>query len=342
MKVNALLVLAVISGMMSLGCASSTSWKFAVLGDSKAIASDDNGLGVASNTLKMLVNDIINQRVDLVVFPGDMTGGASNPSRLGQEYSSWKSAMSPLRAAGIPVYTIRGNHEYEPSVGGAGSTYLTYFQLPRGATSPDGGYTYSFTHKNARFIGFDQYIGRKKSFDDRLFSPHSNEGQMMKSWVTSQINSSTSPLNFVFAHEMLFPSKTHHDCMANDPDSRDALIAALGAHNGTYLCAHDHMYLHGTARDGWGQAVPELIAGTAGGGNYDYEPTNATGYTGPDTFTVNKVLGNSSKPYYGYVLITVYDNSTWTSEFKGFRYDAAAKGKRNRANPMRDMDAFRN
>lgn len=342
MKRYALLMLIIVSGMMSVCSASSTSWKFAVLGDSKSVDSDNNGLGVASNTLRMLVNDIIDQRVDLVVFSGDMTSGTGDSSRLGQEYNSWKSVMSPLKAAGIPVYTIRGNHEYKPSVDSAGSTYLNYFPLPRGATTPDGGYTYSFIHKNARFIGFDQYIGRNKSFNDHLYSPHSNEGQMMEGWVVSQINRSTSPLNFVFAHEMLFPSKTHGDCMANDPDSRDALIAALGTHNGTFLCAHDHMYMRGTALDGHGHAVPELVVGTAGGGNYDYAPFNATGYTGPDTFAVNEVLGNSSKPYFGYVLITVYDNNTWTGEFKGFRYDAAAKGKPLRAKPMRDMDAFRN
>lgn len=341
MKRSALLILAIISGALYIGCASSTSWKFAVFGDSRAVDSDNNGLGVAADTLRILVRDIVSQRVDLVVFPGDMTDGASDSSMLGQGYSSWKSVMRPLNAAGIPVYTIRGNHENEPSVEGAGSIYLNSFPLPRGATTPDGGYTYSFTHKNAKFIGFDQYIGRKSSFDDHLYSSHSNEGQMMDSWVVPQINRSTSPLNFVFAHEMLFPSKTHHDCMANDPDSRDALIAALGTHNGTYLCAHDHMYLRGTALDGHGHAVVELVVGTAGGGNYDYAPFNARGYTGPDTFAVNKVLGNSSRPYFGYVLITVYDNSTWTGEFRGIRYDAAAKGKPNGARPMRDLDVFR-
>jgi hypothetical protein len=182
--------------------------------------------------------------------------------------------------------------------------------------------------------------GRKASFDNGLFAYGSNKGQTMGSSVISEINRSPSLMTFAFAHEQLFSSKSHPDCMSNDPESRDALVAALGTHNGAYLCGHDHMYLRGTASDGQGHTIPVLIAGTAGSCNYDYEPYNTKGYDGPDTFSVANVLGNFSEPYFGYILITVYDNSTWTGEFKGFQYDNYAGGKAHIARMLQTMDRF--
>lgn len=35
------------------------------------------------------------------------------------------------------------------------------------------------------------------------------------------------------------------------------------------------------------------------------------------TYTVNKVYSNSANPYFGYLLVTVYDNNIWMGEFKG-------------------------
>lgn len=277
-----------------------------------------------------------------------VTGETNNTSHLNEMMYSWDAIVKPLYDAGVPIYTVRGNHEYDPLAKGAvnpvdpsNRTYIRHFPLPIIATSIDGVFTYAFTHKNARFIGFDQYINRKSSFNNTLYTTHSNKGQMMNSWVTAQINNSTSSLNFAFAHEPLFPSKSHPDTMANDPDSRDALVEALSNHHGAYFSGHDHMYLRGNVSNGRGQTIPALIVGTAGGGNYNYEHFNATGYTGPYTFTVVKNYGNSTKPIFGYLLITVYDNNTWTGEFRGFQYSTYAAGKPLNAGAIQTMDSFK-
>jgi hypothetical protein len=350
-KLITLTIIAVIAEAVMVAGASTalaSSWKFVIMADSRAESWDDNGNGVAANTLEILVKDIENQSVDVVIFPGDMIGGEPNDSNsLNKQLDSWKLVMKPLYDAGIPIYTVRGNHEYNPYGMGSKNTidpsyepFLSHFPLPSGTTSPDGGFTYSFAHKNAKFIGFDQYINRSSYFSSALYGLHSNQGQMMNSWVTAEITNSTSPLNFAFAHEPLFPSKSHPDCMANDPDSRDALLYALSDHHGAYLCGHDHFYLRGTASDGRGHTVPELLVGTAGGGNYDYAPGDANGYTGPWTITVDKNYSNSSNPYFGYLLITVFDNNTWTGEFRAFRYDTYASGKPHNAGPIQTMDSF--
>ena len=347
-KLPVLLMIALVSEAV-ISIAFADSWRFAVTDDSRAVAADNNSLGVATNTLGILVKDIKNQSVDFVIFPGDMvTGETNNTSRLNKMMDSWNAIVKPLYDDGIPFYTVRGNHEYNPLAKGAknpadpsNGAYLSHFPLPLIATSIDGGFTYAFTHKNARFFGFDQYINRQSSFNNTLYATHSNKGQMMNSWVTAQINNSTSSLNFAFAHEPLFPSKSHPDDMANDPESRDALVEALSNHHGAYFCGHDHMYLRGTVSDGRGQIVPELVVGTAGGGNYNYAPFNITGYTGHDTFTVDKNYGNSSRPIFGYLLITVYDNDTWIGEFRGFQYDTFSAGKPLNSGPIEIMDSFK-
>jgi hypothetical protein len=52
------LLIAVIVSEVVMATAMASSWKFAVLADSRAMSWDDNGLGVAANTLGILVNDI--------------------------------------------------------------------------------------------------------------------------------------------------------------------------------------------------------------------------------------------------------------------------------------------
>jgi len=301
-----------------------SSWKFAVLSDSGITYRDSN----ASYILEILANDIKNQGVDLVIFPGDMISSSDNGSHANEKYYSWKSVMMPLYYSGIPIYVIRGNHDWvvlgniSENNGNLGKDpYLKNFPLAGNAISPDGGYSYSFIHKNAKFIGFDQFINRNASFDDQIYASGSNHGQMMNSWVTDQINSSTSHLNFAFAHEPLFPSESHHDCMANDPDSRDALVLALETHHGAYFCGHDHLYLRANISDGQGNSIPELIVGTAGTGNYNYAPVMVSDYSGRYNYSVDKVYGSSINPNFGYLLVTVdeFDN-IWKGEFRGFNY----------------------
>jgi hypothetical protein len=281
-------------------------WKFAVLADSNY----SEGLDTTANTLKFLVRDINNQNVDLVIFPGDMVDGSNNIGDYEEQLDSWKSMMKPLYDVGIPIYVIRGNHEADSIMSANSDFWLSEFPLLKDLPSPDRGFTYAFTHKNAKFVGFDQYINQS--------------GRMMNSWVATQINDSTSPLNFAFAHEPLFPDSYAHIntkriSMSDDPNSRDALISALGLHHGTYFNGHEHLYLRANVSDGRGHIMPELIVGTAGRSNQNYSSEVTSKYTNPEIYKVDKVYSNSANPYFGYLLVTVYDNNTWIGKFKGFQ-----------------------
>jgi hypothetical protein len=280
-------------------------WKFAVLSDINYV----EGQNVAANTLEFLVRDMKNQGVDLVIFPGDMIAGSDIISDYIGQLDSWKTMMKPLYDAGIPIYIVRGNHEANSIMSANSDLWLYEFPVLKGLPSPDGDFTYSFVHKNANFVGFDQY--------------NNDSGRMMNSWVINQINDSTSPLNFAFAHVPLFPLSYAHNStkssMSDDPKSRDALISALGTHHGAYFAGHEHLYLRANVSDGRGHTIPELIVGTAGRSNYNYSYKVVSNHTRLDNYIADKVFGNYANPYFGYLSVTVYDNNTWTGEFKGFQ-----------------------
>jgi hypothetical protein len=203
--------------------------------------------------------------------------------------------------------------------------------------------TYSFTYKNAKFVAFDQYANRTAAFNNTLYAPGSNSGQMMSPWVLDQINNSTSGVNFVMAHEQMWPSASHSDCLANDPDSRDALVHALGTHNGTYLAGHDHMYVRATMVNG-SDKVPSFVVGTGGGGNYNFgafDPV-AKGYTGASKYNVKLALSNSSNPVFGYMLVTVYSDNTWSAVFRGFQFNKWNDPANVALTPFTVLDSFKN
>ncbi len=311
--------------------------------------------GVSVEVVATIAADIAAQKPDFVLFPGDMiTGYDQDPTHLGSEMDTWLAAFKPVYDAKIPVYTTRGNHEYSSTFATEAANpldpskapYLARFAPPSSVTSPAGaenGLTYSFTYKNAKFIAFDNYAGRTASFDNSLYAPGSNKGQMMNSWVLDQINSSTAGVNFVMSHEMLWPSVSHPDCLANDPDSRDALVLAMGAHNGTYLSGHDHMFLRGTVTNGTAK-VPALVVGSGGGGNYDYGTFNpvAVGYTGATHYTATKAISSSANPVFGWVLVTVYSDNTWTADYRAFEFNYWNSATNNTLRPITVWDSFKN
>jgi Calcineurin-like phosphoesterase len=342
------------------GCASiskspsvlpSVMFKFAVTADSRAAggaAARSNG--VSTVVLDAIAKDIVAQGVDFVLFPGDMVSGETdNSSDLISMLDTWKATMMPVYNAGIAVYVTRGNHEYNNPTHGARNPldpshapFLAHFSMPTNGPESESGMTYFFIWKNAKVIAFDQYAGRTDAYNDTLYAPGSNHGQAMNSWVLDQINNSTSGVNFVMAHEQIFPTNSHPDCLANDPDSREALIHALGTHNGTYFAGHDHMYIRGTMTNAGGDKVPAFDVGTAGGGNYDYAAYDvvAAGYTGSDTYSVQQVFSDKAKPIFGYLFITVYSDNTWSGEFRGFRFKHWNDATDVSLTPITVMDSF--
>ena len=333
------------------------SFRFAMTDDSRASggkAAQNNG--VSTVVLEAIAKDIASQnaaqKIDFLLFPGDMVTGETNDSTaLGSMMDTWMTAMAPVYNANIPIFTTRGNHEYNPMANGASNpadpslaTYKAHFPMPADGPPGEVGLTYSFTHKNAKFIVFDAYAGRTTTFNNSLYAAGSNKGQVMNSWVIDQIDNSTAGVNFAMAHEQMWPSKSHTDCLANDPDSRDALLHALGTHNGTYLAGHDHMYVRGIMTNGSGDKVPSFVVGSGGGGNYDYAAFTGSNYnyTGTANYTVQKSISNSANPTFGYMLVTVYSDNTWSALFRGFQFNKWNDAIDVSLTPITVLDSFKN
>lgn len=325
--------------------------------DSRAAGKAINN-GVSTAVMAAIASDIVaqnaTQKVDFVLFPGDMVSGYTDSTTLGTQLDTWKTTMKPVYDANIPVYTARGNHEYNDLALGASNPadpsrtpYLNRFLMPTNGPTTNAaglsevGLTYSFTYKNAKIIAFDEYAGRTTTFNNTKFAAGSNKGQMMNPWVLDQINNSKSGVNFVMAHEGLWPTKSHPDTLGNDPDSRDALVHAMAAKNATFLTGHDHMFVRATVSNG-NDKVPQLLVGTGGGGNYDFGVFNtySAGYKGATKYNALKSFSNSKNPYFGYVLVTVYTDNTWSADFRGFQFKAWNTADSS-LTPIMVMDSFK-
>ncbi|MBK9966652.1 MAG: DUF1566 domain-containing protein [Holophagales bacterium] len=166
--------------------APSTAWRFAVVGDTHVTA---NSFAVPAE----IVSALLNESVDLVLVPGDLVEGGkgATSAQMQRQLEVWQRTMAPLTDAGIGVYPVRGNHEAD--VPGGASAWAAAFSgvhaLPANGPEGETGLTYSFTSKNALFVGLDEYESLH-----RVTQP----------WLDAQLAARTAPHVFVFGHEPAF------------------------------------------------------------------------------------------------------------------------------------------
>lgn len=291
-------------------CLAQGSWRFAVMGDSRA----GSVIGVNEKVLSELVNECLQRDIDFVLFPGDLVNGSGADLALfeGQLWN-WIRVMQPLYDAGIGVYACRGNHEiadmWYPLPGelpdpadNCARRWLNVFgddkdplyELPDNGPDGEKHMSYSVVHKNALVVSLDEYGGMN-------YRPLHYVNQ---EWLSSQLESNVKPHVFAFGHEPAFRT-LHYDCLDAHPDRRDALWLSLKAAGGrTYFCCHDHYYDHARVDDGDGNPdndIHQLIAATAGAPFYTWTPP----YDGNNgDFTVEQVYHAER---YGYLLVNVDD-----------------------------------
>jgi hypothetical protein len=259
-----------------------TPWKFAVTCDSRG---DDNG--VNTTILGELATELVNQGVDFVLFAGDQISGYSDSQAvLESQLTTWRNTMSPVYNAGIPVYGVRGNHEYSNNNSVSIPAWNNIFpELPDNGPAGEVNLTYSVTHKSTFLIGFDQYI------DGQIH-------RINQTWLDNQLAANTQPHIFVFGHEPAFKAQ-HDDCLDDYPVNRDAFWVSIENAGGrTYFCGHDHFYDHAWVdNDGDpNNDIHQYIVGTAGAPLRDWSPP----YDGNNSYyTVENI---SHVKQYGYVL----------------------------------------
>ena len=263
--------------------APSSAWRFAVVGDTHVTAT--SGAIPAE-----IVASILRDGVDLVLVPGDLVEGGRGATRaqMERQLRAFLDVTAPLRAAGIGVYPVRGNHEADVPDGTAGwsAVFSGEFALPTDGPEGEEGLTYSITSKNALFVGLDEYVDIH-----RVNQP----------WLDARLLANGLPHVFVFGHEAAFQTN-HADCLGAFPADRNAFWRSLASGGARVAFAgHDHFFDALRADDGDGDEGNDLLQLVAGTGGGDLFARSA--YAGDNAPYAPVALGHDAE--HGYLLVEV-------------------------------------
>jgi hypothetical protein len=264
-----------------------TSWRFAVLGDTHVGSSD---------TVAEMIPFMQADSVRCVLVCGDIAEGglACSGVELQTQLTNWKTIFSPLYNQGIGVYPIRGNHEADAhnNINAWNTVFSGNYSLPQNGATEELNLTYSFTFKNALFIGLDNYV-----------SLH----MVNQNWLNQQLVANTAPHVFVFGHEAAF-KVFHGDCLDDSVTARNVFWHSLSqAGVRAYFCGHDHFLDVASVDDGDlnpNNDVIQYLVGSGGGWLMD-QYSNYNGTNG--TYTPNRVYHDME---HGYALVEVSGEGT--------------------------------
>ncbi|MCX5716332.1 MAG: autotransporter domain-containing protein, partial [Candidatus Omnitrophica bacterium] len=249
------------------------------------------------------------------------------------QFANWKSAtygMGAVYSAGIPIYTVRGNHENNaddglpPDTSLHPTTLTTAYYNAFGSTSPQVGnivlprngpnngpsdnqvgYSWSTMVGNVRIITVDQYF-----YYNSTKQGTSSYYKIDQDWLNTQLAASTTAkYTLVMAHEPIFYLDNtlgdFYGTINSDGSPNATGIAArqtfwnsLGS-NGVkmYLCSHVHNVEVGTSQDSSGNTIYQDESGNGGA------PFEAQGTTDSALNVLHQDFTN-----FGFELFTISDN----------------------------------
>jgi len=279
--------------------ASSQTWKFAVISDTHDDDKDHTATGVTPY-LAPIIHCIVEEKPDMVFETGDLIVGAltsqASPvyKKYDVQYENYQQAVKPLKEANIPLFVIRGNHDYGEAEGDAdlAKAYKETFaeQMPQNGPADAKGLTYSVTHKKIKFIMLDQYV-----------QTQNRSVSLPMDWLKAELeNQQGIDHVFVMGHSPAYaPNKEErvHFNLYDQPVLRDQFWNLLADHHVTaYICGHKHVYFRGNVR-----GVEQIDTGNLGSA-LNYKPKNVD-KTLMDIFPATDVTVKKNRP--GYVIFTV-------------------------------------
>jgi hypothetical protein len=295
------------------------SWTFVIFGDTrgdydrtKTPPYDVSTATGVSLILPQIAAKIASLAPDFVLHVGDQICGdlyniaveLHHPGVVAipydQQFAAFTTAMLPITAANIPLYTVRGNHEVSCMEGLNGPpdpTLAAAYYEALGQYMPHNdpnqmGLTYSFSHKQVTVIAVDQYSTyvppdpppvpwyhpENATWGTNFWGPHTIDN----AWVSAQLSAATTPFKIVIAHEPIFiASGTPFDPHGEDypwsaelyfgppafggTESRQQFVDMLGD-NGVqlYAAGHVHNMSVGSFTDTAGHTMYQLTAGNGG------------------------------------------------------------------------------
>lgn len=258
-------------------------WKFAVISDTQNnVREDSNKTCINEEILPLIADDIADAEPDFVLVSGDLVNGwlRNGGTSYSRQYKKWKIAMKPVFRKGIKVYAVRGNHDSGPerfalpplpehlmpnpkSLSRLKKSFkreiITKY-IPWNGPKKEKGLTYSFSHKNVRIIGLDQYTG--------------GQHKVNQPWLNLHLSKKRKTHLFIFGHEPAFGTD-YPDNLSFYRKKRDLFWNSIGkAGTKIYFCGHEHFYNRSLIKNSHGTGVWQIINGTGGGrlqrwsGNY--------------------------------------------------------------------------
>ncbi len=297
------------------------AWKFAYMSDHKD-GSALNTTGVNGAAVNRIATDMRNQGVDLVLVGGDLIDGRGcGPTTcpdgttlgLNGQYAAFYNAMAPLTGAGIPIYSVPGNHEYWSDNSNNAAIAWTETVVPRlPAERTDNpqypGREYSFTYQNALFIGLDQNQWEQGP------SPGYYRGNDVD-WVVSRLaarNAMSEPHVIVFGHMPQFMLRYDWTTPAYKVN-REELWNALGtAGTKMYFTGHSHTYARGLATTVDNRySIWQILAGSGGAG-FETRNPDGTPWSWDGVYKESTRVSPAAPPtgfrnntHEGYALVTI-------------------------------------
>ena len=326
------------------------SWSFVMLGDTRDANNTSTGINPSLNTVAQMIAAV---NPELVIVAGDMCNGNclapnsplypadGNFTNLAAKaiyagfFDNWKAAMQPVfdysTGTGIPIYTVRGNHEsndtglapievLKQAYQEAFSRYVPANGPNNGFTNDQRGFSWSLTHNDVTFVAADQYF----NFDPvATNTPWSGYHYLDQAWVTQQLRQTASPYKVLISHEPIFQAignGTGEEAVNEDAQhffgtnaaaiqTRSKFWNEIGdAGAQIYLCGHLHLEVIASTTNDHGHTIIQLLAGNGGAPpqNYIYGPESGVTplYNNGNTLVTNGTNVAVSGSF-GFALATV-------------------------------------
>jgi hypothetical protein len=325
------------------------SWSFVMLGDTRGDNNTSNGISPYLNTIAQKIASLNPQ---LVIVDGDLCNGdalntnspwypadgnftnAAMKTTYAGFFATWKAAMQPIfnysTGTGIPIYTVRGNHENEDEERApievlkqayqeAFSAYVPTNGPNNGTNDNEQGFSWSLTTNNVTFVAADQYFNFDPTYvgETTLWSGYHSLDQ---AWVTQQLRQTTSPYKILIAHEPIFQTEGNGPLEEENGDAQHFFgtnsvalqtrtnfwnaIGAAGAQ--LYLAGHIHLETVASTTNDHGHTIIQLMAGNGGAPPQPFidnpEPGVTTLYNNG-----NILVSNAVQATFGFALATVQD-----------------------------------
>ncbi|MDR2641293.1 MAG: metallophosphoesterase [Planctomycetaceae bacterium] len=226
--------------------------------------------GTSIHIIEAINAEMIRQKVDFVLQVGDLVELSSAIA-----FQTRAKHNKSLSDAGIKFYPVRGNHD-SVKISSVEQFKAAFPNLPgtkgNGGSSPNlpnaEGMTYSFTHKNGKFILLDTF----PLVDDGSKNGKAYTIGDYQSWINSQLTQTDHQFAIVLAHKNLL-GQNHKDNVFSDneknqnshPEIQNNFFSCLQDNHVKYfISGHDHLYHRSRIKSPKGNAeLQQIICGSA-------------------------------------------------------------------------------